>query len=492
MSPHFRSLRYRLLVPLLAVALLASVAVAIVSYTLGDRWAREQVESRFRGIQDTLTNANFPLTGSVIRSIAQLTDTELVALNSDDSARQSSIDLSEQMSWDSVNWESINGESIGGDSIPTASHGSIEIEGQRFLARGFSLRTSSGSDGSRVVVLFDDADVRGWRHRAALLPLVTGLSTIVLLTSVVLWMIGRLIGRLSRLQQQVNGIAGGDFGVTIEKVANDEVGMLADSVSQMNQQLGSMWTTLERQQGEKLLHQVAGGLAHQLRNSITGARMAVELHQGDCDHAEESLNIAVSQLELTEQHIRRLLLVAAGKQDQDRPKPVDQCVHDVQSAVSTTASHLGVQLNWTIDESASGFIVTDGPSFSAALSNLIFNAMHESAEVQVRIRPWPESPNIDQSNIDQSNVNQSNVNQSNVNQSNINQAIRVDVIDNGNGPPNNVADEIFDPFVTSKPEGLGLGLPLVARSARRLGGTVEWCREHDQTRFTMTLPTQHA
>lgn len=53
------------------------------------------------------------------------------------------------------------------------------------------------------------------------------------------------------------------------------------------------------------------------------------------------------------------------------------------------------------------------------------------------------------------------------------------------GRPPEVANEIFEPFVTSKPEGLGLGLPLVARCARRLEGEVKWDRVGQQTRFSL-------
>ena len=40
----------------------------------------------------------------------------------------------------------------------------------------------------------------------------------------------------------------------------------------------------------------------------------------------------------------------------------------------------------------------------------------------------------------------------------------------------------------SRPEGLGLGLPLVARSAEFLGGTVQWHRRSDQTVFCLRIP----
>jgi C4-dicarboxylate-specific signal transduction histidine kinase len=64
----------------------------------------------------------------------------------------------------------------------------------------------------------------------------------------------------------------------------------------------------------------------------------------------------------------------------------------------------------------------------------------------------------------------------------------ISVVDNGQGPPASLADEIFEPFVTSKPEGLGLGLPVVAEAVRRLGGTVSWDRVNHHTQFTMSIP----
>ena len=98
---------------------------------------------------------------------------------------------------------------------------------------------------------------------------------------------------------------------------------------------------------------------------------------------------------------------------------------------------------------------------SAALSNLVLNAIQVARKVQVRA-----THNTDQLGIaDQ---------------------LRIVVTDDGPGPPTEIADELFEPFVTSKPEGLGLGLPLVARAAQRLRGNVDWQRVDDQTEFILT------
>jgi signal transduction histidine kinase len=448
LQDRFRSLRVRLLLPLLAVALLASLGVAVGSYVLGDRWARDQLATRFQGIELTLSQARFRLDRPVLNSIAEMTNTELITLRANGDVAQLSLRL--PASAVAFSMDSAGSKRRANDDL-------IAIGDQEFRYRIFDRISPVNDDAAKVAVLFDEAELRSIRLRAASLPLATGLSTVILLTSVTLLYASRLIRRLSRLQQQVNQIAEGKFETSVPIGVYDEVGMLGKAVVRMSDQLQQLWATLRRQQGQKLLHQVAGGLAHQLGNSITGARMAVELHEQACRDPGDTLSVALGQLEQTEGHIRRLLLVAAGQQEDDVPQSVGQCIEDVRRTLSATAKHLCVELNWQIDDRLYEFQVSDGASLNAAVTNLVLNAMQAADLVDVRISRDSDG------------------------------RLRIDVIDDGEGPPDDVAAEIFEPFVTSKPEGLGLGLPLVARSAGRLGGEVEWAHQSNQTRFTMTV-----
>src|SRR3546814_9211825 len=54
--------------------------------------------------------------------------------------------------------------------------------------------------------------------------------------------------------------------------------------------------------------------------------------------------------------------------------------------------------------------------------------------------------------------------------------IEVCVIDTGPGAPADVADDLFDPFVPSKPSGRGLGLALVAKLVADDGGVIDYAR----------------
>jgi two-component system, NtrC family, nitrogen regulation sensor histidine kinase GlnL len=66
--------------------------------------------------------------------------------------------------------------------------------------------------------------------------------------------------------------------------------------------------------------------------------------------------------------------------------------------------------------------------------------------------------------------------------------LEICIHDNGKGVPEDLAPHIFEPFVTSKPQGRGLGLALVAKVVRDHGGTVECQPRRRGTTFRTLLP----
>ncbi len=68
--------------------------------------------------------------------------------------------------------------------------------------------------------------------------------------------------------------------------------------------------------------------------------------------------------------------------------------------------------------------------------------------------------------------------------------IELCVIDNGPGAPAEIAEHLFDPFVSTKRDGQGLGLSLVDKLVRDMGGIVQYAREGSppSTVFRILLP----
>jgi two-component system nitrogen regulation sensor histidine kinase GlnL len=66
--------------------------------------------------------------------------------------------------------------------------------------------------------------------------------------------------------------------------------------------------------------------------------------------------------------------------------------------------------------------------------------------------------------------------------------LQFSVSDNGPGIPDDVKAHIFDPFVTTKPNGTGLGLALVAKIVGDHGGIVECDTDTRRTTFRILMP----
>lgn len=64
----------------------------------------------------------------------------------------------------------------------------------------------------------------------------------------------------------------------------------------------------------------------------------------------------------------------------------------------------------------------------------------------------------------------------------------LEVLDTGAGPPQEIAGRLFEPFVTSKSEGVGLGLAVARQIAEGHGGRISWRRSEGRTCFRVELP----
>lgn len=68
--------------------------------------------------------------------------------------------------------------------------------------------------------------------------------------------------------------------------------------------------------------------------------------------------------------------------------------------------------------------------------------------------------------------------------------IEIRIIDDGPGIDETVRNRLFEPFITNKPTGQGLGLALVSKVAAAHGGLVEIQSQPDTTIFSLLLPVR--
>lgn len=70
--------------------------------------------------------------------------------------------------------------------------------------------------------------------------------------------------------------------------------------------------------------------------------------------------------------------------------------------------------------------------------------------------------------------------------------VEIIVADNGPGVPEHLTEVLFDPFVSGKRDGQGLGLALVDKLVRDMGGVVQHDRKNGWTRFRLNLALARA
>lgn len=222
---------------------------------------------------------------------------------------------------------------------------------------------------------------------------------------------------------------------------------------------------------------MAAMLAHEIRNPLAGISGAAQLLAMNAN--AEDIELA-EMIELEAKRIGQLVdrVEHFGDQRPIEAKPVN--IHDVLDRAQRAAmAGYAADVNFSVEydpslPDASG----DADQLLQVFQNLIKNAAEAVSKNRGAIK-LKTSYNSGVKLAMQGNKTQ-------------NLPLQIEVIDNGSGVPELLIGEIFDPFVTSKFNGTGLGLPLVSKIIATHGGLVECASTAGHTVFSVRLPVWRA
>jgi signal transduction histidine kinase len=446
-------IRSQLLVPLLTL-LLGVVGISTWTAAASAHHARHRIEMQMRDVARTVNEVSFPRNRWGLKLLRGLSEAEFLIDEGGD-AFVTTFDISENptgLPTPAEDWEDLR---LG----PR-----VEIAEKPYLCSGVLMRQRADADA--VLYIFYPESL--WRDAlwtavrpSLILGIFGGIASIALTVDVA----RRLSRRVRELERRTRLIAAGDFSPLPLPQGNDEIRDLAFSINEMAHRLAQLQESMQKTERLRLLGQVSGGLAHQLRNGVTGARLAVQLHARECAGRSdaESLNVALRQLALIEANLKRFLDLGRADSGRRERCSLVSLLNEAVALLQPQCRHAHTDLSWhppTNDET----LVADAGQLSQVFLNVIGNAveaagMHGSVEVLLR--------------------------------SHGGHAI-IEVWDSGKGPSPHVAARLFEPFVTGKREGVGLGLAVARQIVEGHGGNITWRRESERTCFVMELPTSSA
>lgn len=227
-----------------------------------------------------------------------------------------------------------------------------------------------------------------------------------------------------------------------------------------------------REEHQSVLHEAAQkslqGMAHEIKNPLGGLRGAAQLLERELNGSElrEYTQIIINEADRLRSLVDRMLL-PNGKRSLSRVN-IHEVLEYVQSLVAAEADER-LHIERDYDPSLPA-LLADRAQLIQALLNILRNAVQAvgaGGNVTLRTRIKRNCT---------------------IRHQHFKMAVQIDVIDDGPGVAPEVERDMFYPLVTTRTEGMGLGLSIAQSLVQSHGGSIEYERVDGKTCFHILLP----
>jgi len=229
-------------------------------------------------------------------------------------------------------------------------------------------------------------------------------------------------------------------------------------------------TKLVQAQRNAAWGEVARRLAHEIKNPLTPIQLSAErlrhkylktMSPEDSDLLNRSTATIIKQVETLKEMVKAFSDYARMPNIELQPTSLNTVINEVSDLYRNYDS--GCKINLELDANTPAIDADDG-RLRQLLHNLIKNAieaMQDQAEPEITISTSCMKKEACK-------------------------FIEIRVNDNGDGIPEDLIGELFEPYITTKPKGTGLGLAIVKKIIEEHGGMI-WAENNDQGGATIVI-----
>ena len=454
-------LHHRIVIPFALIAIVAMSFTAYVALTMTARAMETRVESQIRNAAMLIAQSDFALNATILGSVKAIASADVVTFTERGEVLASTLEPSASAPVVGAIQERM--AQLGSQAGSTAVVTQIECSGELC---DVAYRTLTSRSDAVVAVVAPRTEILAATRtvtRAIVIAAVLSLFGMIVLSQVVARRITRPLDELVRFTR---GVGAGDTRGRAA-IGTDEIGGLGRAFNEMLDSVTRSQEALVRSEKLALAGLFAARVAHDIRNPLSAIKMQTQLLRARFGAGGDRQSVAM--LEAVHRDVLQVESVVQDLLDLARPgelkrEPVSLAAV-VEDALEHVAPHLAyrkIQIQKQVDAHLPP-IPLDASRFKHALLKVIGNAADA----------MPTGGTLTVSASMPANASD----------------LRLDVIDTGTGIDPALLPNVFDPFVSSKRDGMGLGLVNAKAVVEGHGGRIELAPiPSGGTRVSMWLP----
>jgi signal transduction histidine kinase len=426
-------LQHRIVIAVVLVALISSGGAAWVAVRVTTDAFRSRLQTQLAGSASAVSTVGLALNPGILRTLSGLVGAHIVTLGPDGTVLAASSDRPDERLLAALRQAAAVSETARPDAAVADCGFPCMV----------AVREVEGRPGAVVALAAELSALDAATSSVARAIMLSALVSVVLLVLVMQAVVRRLTVPLDRLVQFARERSRADSRRAA--VGDDEVGELAEAFNSMLDRLDAAQAAAVRSEKLGLTGLFAARVAHDIRNPLSSIKLQAQLLRAQAKDAEivSTLTGVLRDIAQVESVVGDLMELARPGDLRRESVAINDVVRDALQHVAAQFAYRKIQVEERLAEGLP-VLSLDRTRFKQALLNVLVNASEA----------LPTGGHVQVSTAREGD------------------RLSVEVCDDGIGIPAGLTERVFEPFVSTKREGVGLGLVNVKAVVEGHGGRI--------------------